>query len=79
VSARDKPVHPVRREIPWAWTVRAHTVGAVQRDAEARALTSLRQNGRMDIPQNEAEQGTYLDLAVHAVLPYAIYRSEVSA
>ena len=28
----------------------------------------------MDNPQNEAEQGTYLDLAVHAVLAYAIYR-----
>jgi hypothetical protein len=51
----------------------------MQRDAEARALTSLRQKGRMDNPQNEAEQGTYLGLAVHAVLAYAIYRSEVSA
>jgi hypothetical protein len=51
----------------------------VQRDAEARALKSLRQNGRMDNPQNEAEQGTYLDLAVHAVLAYAIYRRARSA
>jgi hypothetical protein len=33
----------------------------------------------MDNPQNEAERGTYLGLAVHAVLAYAIYRSEVSA
>jgi hypothetical protein len=39
----------------------------VQRDAEARALKSLRQNGGMDNPQNEAE------------LAYAIYRRARSA
>jgi hypothetical protein len=33
----------------------------------------------MENPQNEAEQGTYLDLAVHAVLAYAIYRRARSA
>jgi hypothetical protein len=41
-------------------------------------LKSLRQNGRMDDPQNEAVTDTYLDLAVYGVLAYAIHRSEAS-
>lgn len=35
-------------------------------------LTSLRQNGRMADPANEAVADTYLDLAVYAVITYAI-------
>jgi hypothetical protein len=42
-------------------------------------LKSLRENGRMDDPQNEAVADTYLDLSVYAVLLYAIHRSEASA
>jgi hypothetical protein len=34
-------------------------------------LKSLRENGRMDDPQNEAVADTYLDLAVYGVLCYA--------
>ena len=41
-------------------------------------LKSLRENGRMDDPQNEAVADTYLDLAVYAVLLYALHRSEVT-
>jgi hypothetical protein len=40
-------------------------------------LKSLRQNGRMDDPQNEAVLDTYLDLAVYGILAYAIYRSRL--
>jgi len=35
-------------------------------------LKSLRENGRMDDPQNEAVADTYLDLAVYGVLCYAL-------
>jgi hypothetical protein len=35
-------------------------------------LQSLRANGRMDDPQNEAVADTYLDLAVYGILTYAI-------
>jgi hypothetical protein len=35
-------------------------------------LKSLRENGRMDDPQNEAVADTYLDLAVYGVLVYAM-------
>jgi hypothetical protein len=37
-------------------------------------LKSLRQNGRMGDPQNEAVLDTYLDLAVYGVLVYAMAR-----
>jgi hypothetical protein len=37
-------------------------------------LKSLRQNGRMDDPENEAVLDTYLDLAVYGILAYAIHR-----
>jgi len=37
-------------------------------------LKSLRENGRMDDPQNEAVADTYLDLAVYGVLCYALSR-----
>jgi len=40
-------------------------------------LKSLRQNGRMHDPQNEAVLDTYLDLAVYGILAYAIYRSRL--
>jgi hypothetical protein len=40
-------------------------------------LKSLRQNGRMDDPQNEAVLDTYLDMAVYGILAYAIYRSRL--
>ena len=40
-------------------------------------LKSLRANGRMDLPENEAVADTYLDLAVYAVITYAIYQGEV--
>jgi hypothetical protein len=42
-------------------------------------LKSLRQNGRMDDPQNEAVADTYLDLAVYGVLAYAIHRSHLGS
>jgi hypothetical protein len=35
-------------------------------------LKSLRENGRMNDPQNEAVVDTYLDLAVYGVLVYAM-------
>lgn len=38
-------------------------------------LKSLRRNGRMDDPQNEAVSDTYLDLAVYGVLTFALARS----
>jgi hypothetical protein len=37
-------------------------------------LQSLRLNGRMDEPQNEAVADTYLDLPVYGILTYAIAR-----
>jgi hypothetical protein len=37
-------------------------------------LKALRANGRMDDPQNESVIDTYLDLAVYAVLTYAMAR-----
>jgi hypothetical protein len=37
-------------------------------------LKSLRQNGRMGDPKNEAVLDTYLDLAVYGVLVYAMAR-----
>lgn len=37
-------------------------------------LKALRINGRMDNPENESVADTYLDLAVYAVITYAIYR-----
>jgi len=39
-------------------------------------LKSLRQNGRMDNPQNEAVADTYLDMAVYSVLAFAIFRQQ---
>jgi hypothetical protein len=39
-------------------------------------LKSLRENGRMDDPQNEAVADTYLDLAVYGVLLYALSREQ---
>lgn len=42
-------------------------------------LKSLRQNGRMDDPQNEAVADTYLDLAVYSVLADAIHRSHLDS
>jgi hypothetical protein len=44
-----------------------------------RRLKSLRENGRMDYPQNEAVSDTYLDLAVYGVLAYAIYMQRQDA
>jgi hypothetical protein len=40
-------------------------------------LKSLRENGRMDDPKNEAVADTYLDLAVYGVLVYAMALQEV--
>lgn len=37
-------------------------------------LQSLRVNGRIDDPENESVTDTYLDLAVYAVIAYAIHR-----
>ena len=37
-------------------------------------LKALRMNGRMDNPENESVLDSYLDLAVYAVITYAIYR-----
>lgn len=37
-------------------------------------LTSLRANGRMADPANEAVTDTYLDMAVYATIAYAIHR-----
>ena len=37
-------------------------------------LRSLRKNGRINDPANEAVEDTYLDLAVYAVIAYAIHR-----
>jgi hypothetical protein len=37
-------------------------------------LRSLRKNGRLNDPANEAVEDTYLDLAVYAVIAFAIYR-----
>jgi hypothetical protein len=42
-------------------------------------LKSLRQNGRMDDPQNEAVADTYLDLAVYAVLAFAMAREGMAS
>jgi hypothetical protein len=39
-------------------------------------LQSLRLNGRMDDPRNEAVADTYLDLAVYGILTYAIAMQE---
>lgn len=39
-------------------------------------LRSLRANGRMDSPENEAVGDTYLDAAVYAVILWALYSSE---
>jgi hypothetical protein len=39
-------------------------------------LQSLRENGRMDDPQNEAVLDTYLDLSVYGVLCYALALEE---
>jgi hypothetical protein len=40
-------------------------------------LRSLRANGRMDDPANEAAADTYLDLAVYAIIALALSREEV--
>lgn len=40
-------------------------------------LKALRMNGRMDNPENESVADTYLDLAVYAVITYAIYRQAI--
>jgi hypothetical protein len=40
-------------------------------------LKSLRENGRMDDPKNEAVADTYLDMAVYAILVFAMAREEV--
>jgi hypothetical protein len=40
-------------------------------------LRSLRANGRMDDPANEATADTYLDLAVYAIIALALSREEV--
>ena len=37
-------------------------------------LSSLRDNGRMEEPENESVADTYLDAAVYAVIMYALYR-----
>lgn len=37
-------------------------------------LSSLRANGRLDDPQNESVEDTYLDLAVYSIIAYAIHR-----
>jgi hypothetical protein len=37
-------------------------------------LRSLRANGRMDDPANEATADTYLDLAVYAIIALALSR-----
>lgn len=37
-------------------------------------LESLQINGRLDDPENEAVEDTFLDLAVYAVIAYAIYK-----
>jgi hypothetical protein len=42
-------------------------------------LKSLRQNGRMHDPQNEAVADTYLDLAVYAVLAFAMARAGMTS
>ncbi len=42
-------------------------------------LKSLRLNGRLDNPQNEAVLDTYLDRAVFAIIAYAIKLQETSA
>jgi hypothetical protein len=42
-------------------------------------LKSLRENGRMDDPQNEAVIDSYLDLAVYGVLCFALALKEKSA
>lgn len=42
-----------------------------QKDAR---LSSLRTNGRIDDPENESVQDTFLDRAVYAVITYAIHR-----
>lgn len=37
-------------------------------------LLSLAENGRLEAPENEAVEDTFLDLAVYAVIALAIYR-----
>lgn len=38
-------------------------------------LRSLRANGRMENPENESVEDTYLDAAVYALIMYALYRN----
>lgn len=45
---------------------------------KAMRLKSLRANGRMDDPTNESVLDTFLDLAVYAVIVYAITRQSGS-
>lgn len=41
-------------------------------------LQSLRANGRMHDTANEAAEDTFLDLAVYAIISYAIYKEQTS-
>jgi hypothetical protein len=41
-------------------------------------LTSLRKNGRMNDTANETVDDTFLDLAVYAIITYAIHMQEVN-
>lgn len=42
-------------------------------------LKALRINGRMDNPANESVSDTYLDLAVYAIITYAIHTQRLKA